>query len=106
MEYAYLALAVVLNAASYIVFKVISARAHDTVWYSLFGVGLALGAANVAFFTAALRRLSLGIAYPAFAGASITAIVFVSVVAFSEQLKPLNALGALLVVAGIAALSN
>ena len=44
MEYAYLALAVVLNVAAYIVFKVISARAHDTVWYSLFGVGLALGA--------------------------------------------------------------
>lgn len=106
MEFAYLTLAVVFNVAAYVVFKLISPRSHDSVWLGLFGFGLLLGAINVGFFTAALKKLNLSVAYPVFSGASIAAIVLVSAAAFSEEFKLLNAVGALLVVAGIAALTR
>lgn len=106
VPFIYLTLAVTFNVAAYIVFKSISARSHDAVWFALFGAGLALGGVNTLFFTQALRSLKLGFAYPAFAGASIAAVMLVSTLLFAEQAKPINALGAVLVVLGIVALSR
>ena len=106
MKYALLALAVAFNVAAYVVFKSISAKPHGLLWASLFATGLALGAVNVFFFTAALRQLKLAVAYPAFAGASITLIVLASAWFFSEKFTSTNLAGAVLVVLGIILLSR
>lgn len=101
MRFILLGLAVAFNVAAYVVFKGISARAHDLVWGSLFTLGLALGAVNVYLFTAALRELQLAVAYPAFAGASIALVVLVSAILFQERIAVVNVIGAAVVVLGI-----
>ena len=101
MRYALLALAVAFNAGAYAVFKSISARPHDLAWAGLFACGLALGALNVFLFTAALREVSLAVAYPAFSGASIALIVLLSLWLFNEKITTTNVAGAVLVVLGI-----
>ena len=106
MNYVYLVLAVAFNVGAYAVFKGIAAREHDVLWASLFGAGLALGGINTLFFTSALREIRLAIAYPIFAGASITIVVFMSALAFGERVSLANLVGAALVVAGIAMLTR
>ena len=106
MRFAYLGLAVVFNVAAYVIFKAISSRPHNLVWATLFAGGLALGAINVLFFTAALREVKLAVAYPVFAATSIAAIVAVSAWLFGEKFTSVNAIGVALVVAGIVALSR
>ena len=106
MRFTYLGLAIAFNVAAYIVFKAISLRPHNSIWAAFFALGLALGAINVFFFTIALRELRLGVAYPVFAGASISAIVLISAWLFAERFTPVNAVGAALVVAGIVALTK
>ena len=106
MKYLLLALAVAFNVGSYVIFKLVSAMPHSLAWAGLFACGLALGAANVFLFTAALRELRLATAYPAFAGVSITLIVLVSALLFNEKVSSLNVAGAALVVLGIALLSR
>jgi len=106
MRFAYLGLAIAFNVAAYIVFKAISLRPHDSIWAAFFALGLALGAINVFFFTIALKELRLVVAYPVFAGASISAIVLASAWLFAERFTPINAVEAALVVAGIVALTK
>ncbi len=106
MKYALLSLAVAFNVAAYVIFKSISPRPHGIVWAGLFAIGLILGAVNVFFFTAALRELKLAVAYPAFAGASITLIVLVSAWLFEERITAENLVGAALVMVGIVALTR
>jgi len=106
VRYSLLALAVAFNVGSYVIFKFISAKSHGLAWAGLFACGLALGAVNVFLFTTALRELKLAIAYPVFAGASITFIVLVSAWLFNEEVTSLNLAGAALVVLGIAFLSR
>ena len=101
MRYVLLALAVAFNVAGYAIFKFISAKPHGLAWAGLFACGLALGALNVFLFTLALRELKLAVAYPAFAGASITLIVLLSAWFFNEKLTTTNVAGAVLVVLGI-----
>ena len=106
MNYSLLALAVAFNVGSYVIFKSVSAKAHDLAWAGLFACGLALGALNVFLFTTALRELRLATAYPIFAGASIALIVLVSTWLFHEKMTSLNLAGAGMVVLGIALLSR
>jgi len=106
MRYSFLALAVAFNVGSYVIFKFISGKSHDLAWAGLFACGLALGAVNVFLLTTALRDLRLAIAYPVFAGASISFIVLVSALLFNERVTSLNLAGAALVVLGIALLSR
>ena len=106
MRYTLLALAVAFNVAGYAVFKSISAKPHDLAWAGLFACGLALGALNVFLFTIALRELELAVAYPAFAGASITLIVLLSAWFFNEKVTTTNVAGAALVILGIVLLSK
>lgn len=72
----------------------------------MFTSGLALGAVNVFFFTVALRELKLAVAYPAFAGASITLIILLSGSFFSEKVTIINLAGAAFVIFGIILLSR
>ena len=106
MNYVYLCLAVAFNVGAYAVFKAISSKEHDLLWASLFGSGLALGAVNVFFFTLALRQTRLAVAYPIFAGASITFIVLLSAFLYGERVSITNLGGAVLVIAGIALLTR
>jgi multidrug transporter EmrE-like cation transporter len=106
VRYALLALAVAFNVGSYVLFKYISAKPHGLAWAGLFACGLALGAINVFLFATALRELKLAIAYPVFAGASITVIILLSAWFFDENVSSTNFAGAVLVVLGIAFLSR
>ncbi len=106
VRYALLALAVAFNVGSYMVFKFISSKPHGPAWAGLFASGLGLGAINVFLFTTALRELKLAIAYPVFAGASITLIVLLSAWFFDEKVTSINFAGAVLVALGIAFLSR
>jgi multidrug transporter EmrE-like cation transporter len=72
----------------------------------LFALGLALGGINVLFFTKALKEISLSIAYPVFSGACIFFMVILSHLIFGEKLSLINMVGALVIVMGIALMSN
>lgn len=106
MRFGYLGLAVAFNLAAYVVFKAISPRPHDALWTSLFALGLALGGVNTYFFNGALRELRLAVAYPVFAGSSITLVVVVSAVLFKEPLGVTDILGAAAIVLGIVLLAR
>ena len=69
-------------------------------------MGLLLGALNVFFFTKAIKDMRLSIAYPIFSGACIFTIVIFSYSIFGEKINIINAVGAVLVTAGIVLLSN
>jgi multidrug transporter EmrE-like cation transporter len=101
MKYIYLTLAVLFNVSGYMIFKQISGRQEDLAWAASFAAALALGAVNVFFFTKALRELAFAVAYPAFAGASITLVVLVSAAVFRERVLPVHLLGAATVMLGI-----
>jgi multidrug transporter EmrE-like cation transporter len=106
VKYLHLSLAVAFNVGAYIVFKAISDRNHGLLWAVLFALGLLLGAVNVFFFTNALKDITLAVAYPVFAGASIALLVVVSAWLFGETVSVTNIAGAALVVAGIFALTR
>lgn len=101
MKYLHLTLAVLFNVCGYIIFKLISNRQDDLVWFTSFAAALALGAINVFFFTRALRELAFAVAYPVFSGASITLVVLASAILFQERVQPVNLLGAATIVLGI-----
>lgn len=106
MKYAYLFLAVAFNVASYVVYRRISARESNALWYVLFGCGLLLGAINTFCFTKALKDIELSIAYPVFSGACIFFTVLSAYVFFGERMSAMNMAGAVVVALGIAMMSN
>lgn len=101
-----LALAIIFNVAAYLIFKAIAHRDHGLVWFSLFCLGLVLGAANIWCFTMALRSIGLAIAYPIFAGVCITSTILFSAIVFGEQLTPVKLIGAGLVLLGVILLAR
>jgi multidrug transporter EmrE-like cation transporter len=92
--------AVLLNVASYAVYKAIAGMAPQ-LWWPLFLAGLALGGANTFLFAQAIKDIRLSIAYPVFSGACFALIAVVAVVGFDERMLPVNILGLVLVVLGI-----
>ncbi len=106
MKYAYLFLSVAFNVASYFLYKSISNREGGLFWTAVFVSGLILGGINVLFFTKALKNIPLSVAYPVFSGACIFAMSLLSYVFFGEKISALNAAGAVVVVIGIAMLTN
>jgi len=106
LSYLFLCLAVAFNVGAYAVFKTIAAREHDVLWISLFAAGLALGGINTLFFTFAMRRIPLSVAYPMFSGASIALVVLLSAMAFGEKLSAVNLAGAATVALGIVLLAR
>ena len=105
MSYALLSAAVVLNVATYAIFRSIAHRPHDGAWVLLFGSGLLLGAANLFCFMAALKQLRLAVAYPVFSGATIALMVVTSALAFNERITLTMILGCAVVIAGIVLLT-
>ncbi len=106
MSYLYLSLSVLFNIVSYMLYKGISNKSQDFHWYLIFSLGLLLGIVNVFFFTKSLKNISLSIAYPIFSGACIMLIMFFSYLIFREKINTYNLVGAVVVIIGIALLSQ
>jgi multidrug transporter EmrE-like cation transporter len=102
MNYLFLVAAVVLNVAAYAMFRAIANRPHDPTWMLLFAIGLGLGAANLFFFTSALRQMTLAIAYPLFSGATIALMVLAGALFFGERISATMIVGCGVIVLGIA----
>ena len=106
MRHVYLFSSVAFNVASYLLYKSISNKESSIAWVMIFALGLVLGGVNVLFFTKALREIALSIAYPVFSGACIFFMVILSHLIFGEKISIVNMVGAAVIVAGIALMSN
>jgi len=106
MKYAYLFLSIAFNVVSYIVYKSISNKETNMMWFIVFTIGLILGGINILFFTKALKNINLSIAYPVFSGTSIFLMVTLSHFVFGERISATNVVGAVVIIAGIALVSN
>ncbi|MFI4929988.1 MAG: SMR family transporter [Burkholderiales bacterium] len=102
MTYLLLSAAVILNVAAYVIFRAIAQRPHDLGWLLLFGLGLALGAANLFCFTATLKQLSLAVAYPVFSGITIALMVVTTALIFGERISYSTVAGCVVIVLGVA----
>ena len=105
MRHVYLSLAVAFNVASYLLYKSISHKQSNLLWFVIFALGLILGGVNVLFFTKALKDIKLSIAYPVFSGGCIFFMALFSYAIFGEKLSLLNLVGAGVIVVGIALMS-
>jgi multidrug transporter EmrE-like cation transporter len=110
MGYLFLALALMLNATANVLLKLGAARLGGldlpnpvgrliTNYHLLAGLGLF--ALNVVFYLLALIRLNLSIAYPIMTAGGVVIIVAVSVLLLQEALTTRQAVGLLLLIAGI-----
>ncbi len=106
MKYTFLSLAILFNITAYIIFKSISGKQNNLLWYIIFCSGLIIAGINTFFFTKSLKDLNLGIAYPIFSGISIALIIFVSVFVFNEKMNLINIFGALIIIIGIVLLTR
>lgn len=106
MKYAFLSLAVLFNITAYIIFKSISGKQNNLLWYILFCTGLIIAGINTFFFTKSLKDINLGIAYPIFSGVSIALIIIISFFVFHEKLNLLNIIGAIIIIFGIVLLTR
>ncbi len=106
MRHVYLFLSVAFNVASYLLYKSIANRPSDFFWLVIFALGLILGGINILFFTKALKDINLSIAYPVFSGGCIFFMVLLSHLIFGEKMSTMNMAGALVIVVGIALMSN
>jgi multidrug transporter EmrE-like cation transporter len=74
----------------------------DTAWLLQLGLGLVIGATNLFRFTAALRQMSLAVAYPLLSGATIALMVLTGALFFGERVSGTMILCCVVIVAGIA----
>jgi multidrug transporter EmrE-like cation transporter len=105
MNYLYLFISVILNVASYLVYKSIAQKPHDLSWSAIFIFGLILGGINVYLFIKALKSINLSIAYPIFSGACLALMLILSHFIFGEKINGINILGTIVIFAGIILLS-
>jgi multidrug transporter EmrE-like cation transporter len=106
MKYFYLFLSIAFNVASYLLYKSISGKEHNSIWIMMFALGLLLGGINVLFFTKALKDTALSIAYPVFSGGCIFFMAVLAHYIFGEKITVVNMAGALVIVVGIALMLN
>ena len=106
MKYVFLSLAVLFNISAYLLFKYISGKQNDLLWYAFFSAGLLAGAINTFLFTLSLREINLGIAYPIFSATSIICIVLISKVFFNERSNLNTICGAFIAVLGIVVMTR
>ena len=99
--YFFLCGAVLFNVGSYVIYRSIAGLAAR-YWWPLFATGLALGAVNALLFVRAITVVPLSVAYPAFSAASFALIAVIAAAAFGEKLLPLNIVGLVVVMVGIA----
>jgi multidrug transporter EmrE-like cation transporter len=64
------------------------------------------GGINILFFTKALKDIPLSVAYPVFSGGCIFFMALLSHILFAERLSATHLIGAAVIVAGIALMSN
>ncbi|MBK7865345.1 MAG: hypothetical protein IPJ65_43470 [Archangiaceae bacterium] len=103
LAWALLAVSIAFNVSHNALLKAAAALPLGTLrWATLGALALALGGLNALCFSLSLRSLHLGLAYPAFAGASVVLTLAGGRVLFSEPLSWQKLAGASLVVAGIA----
>ena len=110
MGYVYLTLAMTLNAAANVLLKMGAVRigalgepallSRLATNYYLLG-GLALFAANVVFYAAALSRLNLSLAYPVMMAGGVLIVVTVSILFLREALSAPQMVGLLFLVVGL-----
>lgn len=110
MGYLFLILAMTLNAAANILLKMGAVRLGALGEPGLFGRlvtnyyligGLALFAANVGFYAAALARLNLSLAYPVMMAGGVMIVVTVSILFLRETLSATQMVGMLFLVVGL-----
>lgn len=113
MGYALLVIALVLNASANILLKLGSARVHELSGLSIgelipklltnyfLMIGLSFFALNVLFYTAALNRLNLSVAYPIMMAGGVAIITVFSTLYLKEALSFLQYAGILLITGGI-----
>lgn len=101
MKYLFLLLSISFNILSYTLYKFISNRQNDWIWYSVFILGLIFGAVNTYFFTKSLREINLGVAYPIFSGACIVLMLLVGTLMFKEKVTSTNIIGIIIIIIGI-----
>lgn len=111
MGYLFLVVAITLNAAANILLKIGATRLGGIDEPGFIGrlgsdrhllAGLLLFALNVVFYIAALARLNLSIAYPIMVAGGMVIVVSAAVFALGEAMTPLQTVGLLLLVLGIA----
>ncbi len=95
-----LGLAALFNVGLNVFFKLAGERTAPTK-YVFLAIGLALGGGYAYCFARALEKLDLGLAYPAFAGASIVLTMLVGLFVFGEAFAWPKVLGAAFITAGI-----
>jgi multidrug transporter EmrE-like cation transporter len=93
--------AVLFNVGSYVVYRSIEGL-PARYWWPLFCGGLALGALNAMLFVRAITTVPLSVAYPAFSAVSFALISVIAAAAFGEKLQPINIVGLVVVVIGVA----
>ena len=98
--YLQLGCAVFFNVASYLVYRSI-VDAIPRIWWPVFAIGLAFGAANTFLFARAIKAVPLSVAYPVFTGASFAVITVAAAFVFHERLPPIHLVGIGLVITGI-----
>jgi multidrug transporter EmrE-like cation transporter len=115
MGYLFLIVALTLNAAANVLLKIGATRLGSVEGPGLIGRlvsdtyllgGLLLFALNVVFYVAALTRLHLSVAYPIMVAGGIIIVVSASALILREAVTPLQTVGLVLLVLGIALVSH
>lgn len=115
MGFLFLIVALTLNAIANVLLKVGAMRLGDLAAPGLIGrlvsnyhliAGLLLFALNVVFYIAALTRLNLSVAYPIMVAGGIVIVVSASVLTLRESISGMQALGLILLFAGMALIGH
>ncbi|MBT6068510.1 EamA family transporter [Candidatus Peregrinibacteria bacterium] len=110
MGYLFLITALVFNAAANILMKIGSGNLSYLTEYGLIKglmknyilvIGLGLFAVNVVFYTMALSKINLSIAYPIMTAGGIFIIVLISTLFLKESLSAGQMIGLLFLLVGI-----
>jgi multidrug transporter EmrE-like cation transporter len=105
-----LTLAIVANALGNLMLKVFSQRTEDNsflVYLSpWFVAGILFFLVNLMLYAKALRGLPQNIAYPVMVSGTVLIVMTASVIWFSERLQLTAIAGAVLIIAGIALLTQ
>jgi multidrug transporter EmrE-like cation transporter len=96
-----LAAAVIVNAASNVLYKSASLAGDRRASAGFMIAGLLLGIVNVVLYTASLRGIKLNIAYPIFSAASIVLVFLASFILYKEAISAKNIVGVLAITLGI-----
>ena len=102
---AFLILAILFNAGASGLFKV-SAMRDSTPALLLMALGMIVGGVNAFFYTKALGKIPLSVAYPVFSAGSIVLITLASIALFRETLSLKQLAGLVLLLLGILLISR